>query len=134
MAKCASCGKHYSIWSAALGEGVCVDCSRAQKQARLQQEEEKAVRESGALSPEPPVPGLAVVFRILAALEFIGGFIWCYLLWPGEPAAGYEWKSVTYVTPLVFLMAGIIFGCLFLAVAEVLVYLRDIRDSLAQRT
>jgi hypothetical protein len=85
-------------------------------------------------TPTAPIPGLAVAFRVLAALEFIGGFIWCCLLWPGKPAAGYEWKSVAYMTPFVFLMAGIIFGCLFLAIADALIYLRHIRDSLARKT
>jgi hypothetical protein len=42
--------------------------------------------------------------------------------------------AVAYMTPFVFLMAGIIFGCLFLAIADALTYLRHIRDSLAQKT
>jgi DNA-directed RNA polymerase subunit RPC12/RpoP len=87
-----------------------------------------------SIPPPPPVPTLAVVFRILAACEFIGGLIWCVELWPGQSSPGYEWKSAAYVTPVVFLTAGIIFGCLFLAIAEGLIYLHHIRDSLAQKS
>jgi hypothetical protein len=39
-----------------------------------------------------------------------------------------------HIKSFAFLMAGTIFACLFLAVAQGLIYLRDIRDSLAQKT
>lgn len=79
-----------------------------------------------SISPAPPMPGLAVAFRVLAALEFIGGFI-CF-------AAFFSEEASPHFFSFAFLMAGIIFGCLFLAVAEGLTYLRQIRDSLAQKT
>ncbi len=85
---------------------------------------------SGKESPTAPIPGLAVAFRVLAVIEFIGGFICCCLVWPSR----HERNSAAYAIPFFYLMAGIIFGCLFLAIADGLIYLRQIRDSLAQRT
>jgi hypothetical protein len=84
-------------------------------------------------APDPPIPGLAAVFRILATLEIIGGLVLCFALWPEAAREGYELRAVAYVSALTWLMAGVIFGCLFFAVAEVLIYLSQIRDSLAPK-
>ena len=81
----------------------------------------------------PPVPGLAIMFRLLAVLEFIGGYMMCASLWPGEPPEGHQWKTVAYEPALTWLMVGVISGCLFLAIAKILIYLSQISDSLAPR-
>lgn len=82
------------------------------------------------LIPIAETPVLTVVFRVFAFLEFVGGSIACVVLWPEEPEAGYAWKTVAYINPLAWLAAGLIFGCLFLAVGEGLKYLNDISRSL----
>ena len=71
------------------------------------------------------------MFRLLAVLEFIGGYMMCASLWPGEAREGYEWKTVAYEPALTWLMVGVISGCLFLAIAKGLIYLSQIRDYLA---
>ncbi len=90
MPKCASCGKDYSIWNAALGEGVCAECSRAQKQARdkqkqardkeweesLQQEKVQAAREraeEAVRQPQTKYPALRVVVGIYYLLAWLVG-------------------------------------------------------------
>lgn len=58
MAKCTSCGKTYSIWTAALGAGVCNDCFQAQKRARDKEREERkqqAIAELERQRAEEPV-------------------------------------------------------------------------------
>ena len=67
----------------------------------------------------PPAPGLAIIFRVLAVFELIGGLVIWYSLRPGEAA-------------LIWLMIGLISGCSFLAIANVLIYLSRISNSLAQ--
>jgi hypothetical protein len=79
-------------------------------------------------------PVLATVFRVLGTLEIIGGLIMCFSLWPGEAGSGYEWRTTAYMPALVWLSAGIIFGCLFFAVAEGLTYLSEIRDAVSDLT
>jgi len=79
----------------------------------------------------PPVPGLAIIFRFLAVLEIIGGLVLCSELWPGEPRPEYQWKTEAYIPALTWLMAGLISGCLFLAIAKALIYLSQISNSLA---
>lgn len=79
----------------------------------------------------PPVPGLAIIFRFLAVLEIIGGLVICSELWPGEPRPGYQWNTEAYIPALTWLMAGLISGCLFLAIAKVLIYVSQISNSLA---
>ena len=81
---------------------------------------------------DPPV--LTMVFRGLAALEMLGGIVLCMAFWPGTPELGYTWKAVAYATALTWLMAGFIFGFLFLAIGEALLYLRDIRSRLRSLT
>jgi len=50
MAICPSCGKQYNIWNAALGEGVCISCSKAKKQASHAREEREAEFSARSLS------------------------------------------------------------------------------------
>ena len=76
------------------------------------------------------IPALVVVFRVLAALELLGGAILTVQLWPGEAKAGYEWRAVAYVPALTWLSAGVVFGFLFWAIGDGLLYLRQIRDAL----
>lgn len=146
MAICETCGKHYS-WFASpalvegdIAAGMCKECFAARRAAESrgetwEPEVEKGLVAAGitvaSVPTRPPevLRPLPVIFRILAVLEFLGGVVLCYLLWPARHAEDYN-----HITPLVFLMAGIIFGCLFLAIAEALIYLRDIRDSLARKT
>jgi hypothetical protein len=80
------------------------------------------------LNEDPPL--LTTVFRGLAGLEMIGGLLACAALWPGTPELGYTWKTVAYIPALTWLVAGFIFGFLFLALGEALLYLRDIRSRL----
>lgn len=75
---------------------------------------------------------LATAFRFFGVLEIIGGIILGALLWPGHSTA-YDAGFIAYVPALTWLLCGVIFGCLFLAIAEVLTYLRQIRDSLARK-
>ena len=88
------------------------------------------------LEPTPTTPKdqetpiLAQTFRVLAVLEMIGGLILCALLWPGEPEPGYKWQFAAYLGAITWISAGIIFGLLFLAVADGLRYLHDIREFL----
>ena len=82
----------------------------------------------------PAVAGsLATAFRLFGVLEIVGGIILCALLWPGHSAAVSDAGIIAYVPALTWLLGGVIFGCLFLAIAEVLTYLRQIRDSLARK-
>src|SRR5437879_3284367 len=99
---CPACGKRNEHSS-----NHCVYCA-ALKPARSA---------PGTTPPQPAapsIPGLAIMFRFLAVLEIIGGLIMCGSLWPGEAGEGYQWKAVAYVPALTWLMAGLIFGCLFL--------------------
>ena len=78
------------------------------------------------------LPGLTVLFRIIAALEMIGGVMFCAQLWPGDPEPGYTWKTAAYVPALTWLIAGFVFGLMFWALGDGLLYLRDIRSILAE--
>ena len=75
----------------------------------------------------PPV--LTVLFYVFGVLEIVGGILLCVHLWPPE-RIGYEWKTLAYSQALTWLVIGFVSGSLFLAVGEVLSYLRDIRNSL----
>ena len=78
------------------------------------------------------LPALTVLFRIVAALEMVGGVSLCAELWPGNPEPGYTWKTVAYVPALTWLIAGFVFGLLFWAIGDGLLYLRDIRAYLCK--
>jgi len=54
---------------------------------------------------KPAIPDLAILFRILATFEFIGGLILCSLLWPGDAGESYNWKFVAYVPAVTWLVA-----------------------------
>jgi hypothetical protein len=114
---CAACGKR--------NENTldhCTNCN-AKKPA--------AATSSGSQpAPTPQVPTLTELFRILGSLEIIGGVVLCCLLLPGEAGSGYQWKTLAYLPSLTWLMAGVISGCLLLAVGEALRYLCEISDSL----
>ena len=71
----------------------------------------------------PDEPALAVVFRLLGGLEILGGIFVGIYLWPKE---NYGWQPLVYLPAVSWLVAGVIFGCLFLAIAEGLTYLSQI--------
>ena len=64
MAKCASCGKDYSIWNPASGDGKCADCSRVQVQAHATEKpkerthEAQSTSDSGFAGPQDDVATL----------------------------------------------------------------------------
>jgi hypothetical protein len=70
---------------------------------------------------------------VLAIFEFLGGIVMSKSLWPGAAREGYEWTPAAYAPAVAWLMAGVIFGCLFLAIADGLIYLSEIRDALVRR-
>ncbi len=80
--------------------------------------------EQGSATP------LSVALGVIGVLAIIGGIVQCITLWPSEPFAGYQWLPTAYVPALTWLVAGLVSGILFFAVAAVLVYLADIRDYL----
>jgi hypothetical protein len=114
---CAACGKR--------NENTMDHCSNCKAKKSV-----AATSLGSQPMPEPQEPTLAGVFRVLGLLEFMGGVLLCYLLWPGEAGSGYQWRPLAYLPSLTWLMAGVIFGCLFLGVGQVLTYLCQIRDSL----
>jgi hypothetical protein len=81
-------------------------------------------REEGSATP------LSGSLGLIGVLQIIGGIGLCVYLWPGEPQPGYPWLPAAYVPALTWLVAGLVSGILFFAVAAVLVYLADIRDYL----
>lgn len=83
MAECASCGKEYGIWDAALGEGICADCSKAQKEAeaqawkkRAEQDRSEAGRqraEEAVRQPQTKYPALRAIVGIYYLLACLVG-------------------------------------------------------------
>ena len=82
------------------------------------------------MNGEPHAPKLTVLLYIIGILEIVGGIILCVKLWPGAPERGYEWLFSAYTPALTWLSAGIIFGLLFFAAGNVLMYLENIRYQL----
>ena len=123
-----SCPKCYTIHHDDVVTCVCGHVFEP-KAARSERNLVVAAREA-----EHAVPGLATVFRVLGVLEILGGIVICFVMWPGEARVGYEWRAIAYMPALTWLIAGIIFGCLFLAVAEGLTYLCQIRDAVTKKT
>lgn len=76
---------------------------------------------------------LAMLFRVLAVLEFVGGAILCFLFWPNVPNSdlGVAASSAIYIVPFTWLSIGFISGAFFLAIAEVIIYLKSIHWELA---
>ena len=66
---------------------------------------------------------IAVCFYILGCLEFVGGIILCVNTWPKE-------ADLATIFPIIYLLSGTIFGLLFIAVARIIDYLKDISLSL----
>ena len=100
MAKCSNCGKEYSIWSAALGEGICVDCARAKKSAESVEESERRSRESAdkvkakierpteQLQPKyPALRMIAGVYYVLAWLVGVAAVLFAVGLLISEKAS-----------------------------------------------
>ena len=64
-------------------------------------------------------------FRILGILEIIGGIILGFVTAPGDPGIGMIWKIAAYYGTIICLVAGIMFGLIFIAVSNGLYYLRS---------
>ena len=73
--------------------------------------------------------GLEKSFTVLGVIEIIGGVILALVSYAEASAAGPIGQFVGYSVPLIWLVAGIVFGMLFLAVANGLYYLRNIMES-----
>lgn len=74
-------------------------------------------------------PALSTAFRIAAVLEMAGGLILCRVFWPGDAGDDYSWKAGAYMMSITWLFSGLLFGMLFLAIAEVLHYLKRIATA-----
>jgi hypothetical protein len=79
-------------------------------------------------------PALALVFQWLGWLEIFGGFVLGLTMLPGDPEPGYTWKAAAYMAATTWMAAGVIFGFLFFAIAEVLKFLKSISDALRRNT
>ena len=74
----------------------------------------------------PPKPELAIVLRYLAALMALGGIVLFVLCWPRHAEGGAEGQIFTFLPALTWLISGLISGCLFFSMAEILIYLSQI--------
>src|SRR4051794_29102639 len=74
----------------------------------------------------PPIPSLALIFRAFAVIEFTAAIGLCFISWPQRQQS----PLVEYVPAMSWLAGGIVSGYLFLGVADILIYLSDISNSL----
>ena len=72
-------------------------------------------------------PGISIVMGIIGGLSILSGIMLCFTMWPGDPAAGYVWKSVAYTPSITWLSSGFVSGMLFFAAAAALSYLHATR-------
>jgi len=76
-------------------------------------------------------PAIAVVIAIVGGLAIVGGVILCIETWPGDPVAGYTWKTAAYVPAFTWLFSAIVTGVIFFAFAAALTYLYHTREYTA---
>lgn len=75
---------------------------------------------------EVDTPVLSIIFYILGGLEILGGVVLFGILWPDSSNLeyGYTYKTSAYLDAWAWLFAGLISGFLFIALGEILRYLK----------
>ena len=85
------------------------------------------------MSEEDKMKGtyISIVLKILGVFNIIGGIIGMIVYLPSDAGIGYEWKLVAYTSSIAWLVAGIVSGILFFAIAIVLDNLQNIDNHLS---
>lgn len=88
----------------------------------------ETVRKEVTAEAEKEHDPIAIALRVIGWLEIIGGVVLFIALLPGEPEFGYRWLFAKYVPAISWLFAGLVSGILFIAIARILDYLKEIRS------
>ena len=79
--------------------------------------------QSAETTSEPEAtPALAIVFQVLGVREILGGSVLGFSMLRGEP--GYGLNTTAYIAAIAWIVAGLVSGLLFFAIAEALKYLQ----------